>query len=167
MSESKLQPLNIPGIENGYRVDDVIWRGAQPSDLAWPLLRQAGCRAVLDLNSGPITASRQASLANASNMWYLSADWNGILPPSPVQVKGALAALDQLVLEKSTPIFIHCQYGSDRTGTLCAIWRMHHDGWTFSDAMEEAFFGLKLQGEHEFWMAAAVAQYAASIGRTA
>lgn len=155
-----MTPLNIPGIDNGYIVDDAIWRGAQPSDLAWQALRNAGCRLVVDLNSGPIGSVRQGNLVRSTGMMYLGLGWDGILPPPQPKVDVALSILDTAVKNGHVPIFVHCQYGSDRTGTLCAIWRMHHDGWTFRDAMDEAFCKLGLQGEHEFWMAAAVAEYA-------
>jgi protein-tyrosine phosphatase len=35
------------------------------------------------------------------------------------------------------PIFIHCQHGEDRTGTIVACWRMNHN-WSSMMAMAEA-----------------------------
>jgi polymorphic toxin system DSP-PTPase phosphatase-like protein len=153
-----MTPLDIPGIANGYKVDDTVWRGAQPEDSAWPLLAAAGCRCVIDLNSEIGATLKQAELVQGAGMAYFAREWNGILPPSRTQVEQALDLID--ALGDNVPVLIHCAHGSDRTGTLCACWRMHHDGWSFEDAMEEAFTSLGLQGMHEFWMAAAVAHYA-------
>lgn len=151
-----MTPLNIPGILNGYQVDGIVWRGAQPEDSAWPLLAAAGCRSVLDLYNTGGAIERQAALVNAAGMAYWSQPWNGILSPSLAKVRAALHAIDV----SPHPVFVHCEHGSDRTGTLCACWRIHHDGWDFDDAMDEAFTSLGLQGMHEFWMASAVAEYA-------
>ena len=35
------------------------------------------------------------------------------------------------------PVFVHCKHGADRTGTMCAIWRVAVEGWTKEDAIEE------------------------------
>src|SRR6185369_5145334 len=35
------------------------------------------------------------------------------------------------------PVYIHCQYGKDRTGTMCALYRIQLDRWTNDDAVAE------------------------------
>ena len=35
------------------------------------------------------------------------------------------------------PVFVHCQYGADRTGTMCAAYRIAVQGWTKEEAIEE------------------------------
>ena len=43
------------------------------------------------------------------------------------------------------PVFIHCQHGCDRTGTIVACYRMKHDQWTFEKAIAEAnHYGLSM-----------------------
>ena len=34
-------------------------------------------------------------------------------------------------------MFVHCQHGSDRTGTMCALYRIAVCGWTKEDALKE------------------------------
>jgi tyrosine-protein phosphatase SIW14 len=36
------------------------------------------------------------------------------------------------------PALVHCRQGHDRTGTICAAWRIRMDGWTFDEAWAEA-----------------------------
>lgn len=153
-----MRKLDILGVPNGYDVDGKVWRSGQPSDSAWPLIRKAGAVAVLDLNSElPEPALAQARLAKANDLLYTALDWNGILPPSLKKVETALELLDEWSIKG--PVLVHCLQGSDRTGTLCACWRIHHDGWDLDDSIFEAFTSLGFGGMHEFWMAAAVAEY--------
>ena len=35
------------------------------------------------------------------------------------------------------PVLIHCQRGAERTGTLLAVYRMEHDGWSAEEAYGE------------------------------
>ena len=39
--------------------------------------------------------------------------------------------------ENRTPVFVHCQRGADRTGVMCAIYRIAVQGWSKEEAIEE------------------------------
>ena len=149
--------LNIPGIPNGYWMDEHTGRGGQPLDAAFPLLARAGFAGVIDLNNTGAELQRQAKLANLAGLLFFGDDWNGITIPSQQQVGMALAEMDAINLRG--PVFVHCQHGSDRTGTLCACRRIERDGYTLDRAIQEAFCDLGFQGLHECWMAAAAAEY--------
>jgi protein tyrosine/serine phosphatase len=36
-----------------------------------------------------------------------------------------------------TPVFVHCQHGADRTGTMCAVYRIAVQGWSKDEAIAE------------------------------
>jgi protein tyrosine/serine phosphatase len=38
---------------------------------------------------------------------------------------------------KRTPVFVHCRHGSDRTGTMAAVYRIAVQGWTKEQAIAE------------------------------
>ena len=40
-----------------------------------------------------------------------------------------------------TPVFVHCQYGSDRTGMMCAAYRVVVCGWSNDEAIDEMVNG--------------------------
>ena len=48
-----------------------------------------------------------------------------------------------------TPVFVHCEYGADRTGTMCAIYRIAVQGWSKDKAIEEMTEGGF--GFHSIW----------------
>jgi protein tyrosine/serine phosphatase len=47
------------------------------------------------------------------------------------------------------PVLVHCQHGSDRTGTMVAIYRIAFDGWTKAQATTEMVNGGF--GFHPLW----------------
>ena len=48
-----------------------------------------------------------------------------------------------------TPVFVHCQHGADRAGTMCAIYRVAVQGWSKEEAIEEMTKGGF--GFHSYW----------------
>ncbi len=47
------------------------------------------------------------------------------------------------------PVFVHCQHGSDRTGAMCAAYRVVVEGWTKQQAIDEMTSGGF--GFHSIW----------------
>jgi hypothetical protein len=47
------------------------------------------------------------------------------------------------------PVLVHCQHGSDRTGTMVAIYRIGYESWTKAQATDEMIKGGF--GFHPMW----------------
>ena len=47
-------------------------------------------------------------------------------------------AADVLADPALRPVLVHCHGGVNRTGAVCAAWRMKHCGWDLDAAMREA-----------------------------
>ena len=45
------------------------------------------------------------------------------------------------------PVFVHCALGSDRTGTMMALYRIEADGWTNDEAIRE----MERFGFHDYY----------------
>jgi protein tyrosine/serine phosphatase len=130
------RPRGLPaqeGILNFGKITDNLFRGAQPDAAALKRLKELGIKSIINLRSGK---AGKAGVAQASMAGILCTNipMSGMGRPSDQQVKAVLAAIESL----PGPLFIHCQHGCDRTGTIVACYRIQHDGWSSEEALREA-----------------------------
>jgi tyrosine-protein phosphatase SIW14 len=124
------------GVGNFQRVDDHVYRGAQPTDQGFMNLAKLGIRTVIDLQeSGDARALGEEKAVKAAGMQYISIPMRGMETPSSESVIKALALLED---NTSGPVFVHCHRGADRTGGIIACYRIEHDHWTSDHAIKEA-----------------------------
>jgi len=130
---------DTPAIPNFHRVDEHLFRGAQPAASEFQRLAQLGIKTVLDLREEGHSVSEQ-KLVEAAGMRYVSLPMSGVLAPSDQQISHALAVLED---SANGPVFVHCRRGADRTGTVIACYRIAHYGWQNRQALDEAHtFGM-------------------------
>jgi protein-tyrosine phosphatase len=67
-------------------------------------------------------------------MTYTNIPMGGLARPT-VETIGTVLSI---ITNSPGKVFVHCQYGKDRTGTIVACYRMAHDGWTSEAAQREA-----------------------------
>ncbi len=125
----------VPGIDNFYKVDDQVYRGAQPSDEGFRYLAQIGVKTVIDLREADSRSRAEQKMATAAGLKYVSVPMGGLTPPTPEQTDRIMAILND---HASGPVFVHCKRGADRTGTVMASYRIEHDGWDSARALQEA-----------------------------
>ena len=123
------------GIGNFARV----FRGAQPDAAGLEHLKRLGVRAIINLRQTNDVWAAEEATARAQGWAYTNVPLSGISRPAKAQIETLLQLMDQL----PSPIFIHCEHGCDRTGTLIACYRIRQAGWTAAAAQEEAdYFGM-------------------------
>jgi protein-tyrosine phosphatase len=76
----------------------------------------------------------EESTAQENGLLYTNLPLRGLGRPADEQVKAVLALIETL----PGPVFIHCEHGCDRTGTIVACYRIKHDQWTSTAALDEA-----------------------------
>jgi len=126
----------VPGVGNFEKVNDHVYRGAQPTDQGFQNLAKLGIRTVIDLQEfGDARSLGEQKSVRAAGMQYISVPMKGMETPDSESVARVLA-----VLENTTtgPVFVHCHRGADRTGGIIACYRIEHDHWTNDRALSEA-----------------------------
>jgi protein tyrosine phosphatase (PTP) superfamily phosphohydrolase (DUF442 family) len=127
------QPLDIPGLPNGYKVSDDLYRGAQPDEGGIAALKTMGVRTVVNLRSTRSDRELVESTGIAYEHIYMQ-PWH---PEREEVVRFLRITTDPA----RTPVFVHCQRGADRTGMMCAIYRIVVQDWPKQDAIDEMVHG--------------------------
>ena len=122
------------GIVNFGKVSERLYRGAQPNAAAMKALQALGIKTIVNLRMPGDVWKPEATEANSLGILYTNVPFRGFGRPSPDQVNQVLDMIDSL----PGPVFIHCQHGCDRTGTVIACYRIRHDNWSRENAMKEA-----------------------------
>lgn len=124
------EPVNFRVVDTASK----IFRGGQPANLSeWEFVYALGVRQVLKLNlESEAQDSPWLCLAGDTSLIYcpISAWQQIVTEPELSQV---LASLDAL----NVPTFVHCEHGVNRTGLLCALYRVRVCGWSVAQAKAE------------------------------
>jgi tyrosine-protein phosphatase SIW14 len=137
--------LQLRGIPNAGKINDSLYRGAQPNARGFSELKNLGITTIVDLrgeDAGKIAWERRE--AEALGMRFLRIPVSGWAPPSDEQVAQFLSLFANDPRQK---IFVHCRFGDDRTGVFIATYRMAEDKWPAEQALKEMYFF----GFNGFW----------------
>jgi tyrosine-protein phosphatase SIW14 len=123
------------GVPNFQKVDDHVYRGAQPTDQGFKSLAKLGIKTVVDLRESGDRSIAEEKIVRAAGMEYVAVPMNGMEAPSNDKVVKVLALLEDT---GTGAVFVHCKRGADRTGAVIACYRMEHDRWKNDQALIEA-----------------------------
>jgi tyrosine-protein phosphatase SIW14 len=126
---------SVEGIHNFYKVDEHVYRGAQPTNEGFRYLAKIGVKTVIDLRGAGEGRRNEESVVTAAGMKYINVPMTGLTPPSEAEIIKILGMLED---GTTGPVFVHCQRGADRTGAVIASYRIEHDGWDNTHALKEA-----------------------------
>jgi protein tyrosine phosphatase (PTP) superfamily phosphohydrolase (DUF442 family) len=123
------QPLTAPGIKNFYQVTTNLYRGAQPTAEGMNALKARGIKTVINLRAWHSDKDEVAG-TGLKGVRFEAKPWHA----EEEDVVGFLRAATDT---NNLPVFVHCQRGADRTGMMCAMYRIVVCGWTKAEAIDE------------------------------
>lgn len=133
-AEPKLRPdtwgHSIVGtsLENFYKIDDAVYRSAQPGSEHMEDFQSLGITDILNLRYYHSDADDMKESDFTLHRVKMSA--------GNVTETHIIDALT-IIKNRKGPILVHCWHGSDRTGTVIAAYRIIFNHWTKSQALDE------------------------------
>ena len=126
---------NAPAIriDNFGRVDDALYRGAQPEGRDFADLKALGVKTIVNLTSDDVDPSEKASTERAG-MAYVQIPMTTHTVPTSAQLAQFLSIVND---PASQPVYVHCVGGRHRTGVMTAAYRMTHEAWSGDQAFKE------------------------------
>jgi protein tyrosine/serine phosphatase len=122
-------------LPNFHEVNSKLYRGAQPKAGGVQQLAGLGIKTIVNLRGPGEGVRKEEAEAQAAGLRYFSVPFERMGRPDDDEMKQVLSIIDT---PENQPVFVHCQQGVDRTGTVIAIYRITHDGWTSEQAKAEA-----------------------------
>jgi protein tyrosine phosphatase (PTP) superfamily phosphohydrolase (DUF442 family) len=139
------EKLRIAGIPNSGKINDHLYRGAQPQDTGLLELKKLGITTIVDLrDEDPAKSGWEEKRAESLGIRFLHIPVSGWTPPTNAQVAQFLSIFRDSPQDK---VFVHCRYGEDRTGVFVASYRMAFEKLPPDQALKEMYYF----GFNGFW----------------
>jgi len=133
--------IKLAGVPNLHRVSGDLYRSAQPSKEGMKELEKMGVKTIVNLRSFHSDGDEMKGTGMGYEHIYMKA-WHA-------EEKELVRFLKIVSDNNRTPVLVHCQHGADRTGTMCAMYRIAVQGWTKEEAIAEMTKGGF--GFHTIW----------------
>jgi protein tyrosine phosphatase (PTP) superfamily phosphohydrolase (DUF442 family) len=141
LKSGKAVRMDLAGCPNLHKVSETLYRGAQPTKEGFENLKKLGIKTVINLRDHH---SDKDLLQNA-DLRYVPIPIDTWDIKTPTVVEFLRTATDP----NAGPVFVHCEYGADRTGTMVAAYRMIVQDWDANRAIMEMTHGGF--GYHPLW----------------
>src|SRR5580692_1933229 len=134
------EKLRIAGVPNSGKINEHLYRGAQPRDPGLLELKKLGITTIVNLrDEDAAKIDWEQKRADSLGIHFVHIAVNEWSPPTNEQVAQFLSIFRDSPLEK---VFVHCHYGEDRTGVFVASYRMAFEKLPPDQALKEMhYFG--------------------------
>jgi protein tyrosine/serine phosphatase len=134
-------PIQLPGVGNLYKINDNLYRGAQPTKQGMKNLKKLGIKTIINLrafhsDTDEIKGTRLLDEELSVKTWH-------------IEDEDVIRVLRIIRKKESGSFLIHCQRGADRTGVMSAMYRIVEQGWSKDEAIREMVDGG--YGFHAIW----------------
>jgi len=118
-----------PDLKNSFQVSKNLYRSAQPTSKGFKAWNKMGVKTVINLRAFHSDKNELKGIDLKLEEIPMTT-WHP-------EEKDAVRFLRIVTDESCGPFLVHCQHGSDRTGLMCAIYRVALCGWTKDEALKE------------------------------
>jgi len=125
-------PVQSQHLKNFYRLDDKVYRSAQPDRKGFQELQKLGISNVLSFRDHH--SDNDEAKGTAIRLYRIKMEAGEIRDE---QVAEAL----KIIGTADGPVLIHCWHGSDRTGLISAMYRILYQNWSKDAAIDELMKG--------------------------
>jgi len=122
-------------LPNFHQVNSKLYRGAQPKTGGLQELANLGIKTVVNLRGNGEGGLKEEEEARSRGLRYFNVPFKRAGRPREADIELVLSIINT---PENQPVFVHCAQGVDRTGTVIAVYRIAHDGWTSEEAKAEA-----------------------------
>ena len=142
------EKIHIEGVPNAGKINEHLYRGAQPKPASMAELKKLGVTTVVDLRrEDNHTMEAERAEAEAQGLHFVNIPVGGFSSPTNAQVVQFLSLFRD---HPDQTIFVHCHYGEDRTGVFVASYRMSIEHWPVQQAEKEMkFFGFNRRWQRD------------------
>lgn len=122
--------ITVPGSElvNLYKIDTGVYRSEQPTDNDFKALEKYGISEILNLRNRHSDDDEAEGTMLKLHRQKMKAH--------SVNEEQLINAL-RIIKQRTGPIVFHCHHGSDRTGVVCAMYRIVFQGVSKQNAIDE------------------------------
>jgi len=128
----------VPGLRNFGKVDDRLWRAAQPDTKDAEVFRKlegAGVKTVINLRHDHDDFPGLAK----TDIGYVHIPMRAWQPNDEDIVLFLASVRRALADPQRSPVLVHCKEGKDRTGYAIAAYRIVEQQWDADSAIQEMF----------------------------
>lgn len=123
------RPVQVAGVKNCFQVTTNLYRGAQPTAKGFKNLKTMGVKTVVNFRAWHSDKDEVAGTGLKSVRFEME-PWHG-------DTEDVIQFLKTVTDTNNLPAFVHCERGADRTGMMCAMYRIAVCGWTKEQAIDE------------------------------
>lgn len=120
-------------LSNFHKISPALFRGGQPLGQGFFRLKHLGIKTVINLRA----VDTDQFHVESAGLRYFHISFRPHLPRD-IDVIRFLKIMKN---QDNHPVYLHCYHGSDRTGMLCAIYRIFFEGWHKDKAIYEMIHG--------------------------
>ena len=126
----KAQKINIPGssLTNIYAIDKDVYRSEQPTSADFKALERYGIKEVVNLRFWH--SDRDEAEGIFLILHHIRTNAFSIDEQEIIEIL-------RIIKKRKGPVVFHCLHGSDRTGVVCAMYRIIFQGVSKEDAIKE------------------------------